>query len=131
VGRKFLGMVLAVGIVGGTLATSKPGDAQILTNVGKVATKKIGDALPESSKMAGPVNALRNQDFLGMSERVNIRIRTDKSMDGANVHVIAEGNNVKLRGEVKNSLQRIRAVELAQTTSGVDKVTNELLEPGQ
>lgn len=131
VGRKFMIIALIITIVGGTLAMSKPGDAQILTRVGKVAANKIGDAMPESSKMAGPVNALRTNDLLPVSERVKLRMRTDKSMEGANILVIVEGGEVKLRGEVKNASQRIRAVELAQSTSGVDKVTNELVEPGQ
>ena len=130
-GRKFLVVALVVSIVGCTLAMSKPGDAQILTRVGKVAANKIGDALPESSKMAGPVNALRNNDLLPVSERVKLRMRTDKSMEGANILVIVDGGDVKLRGEVKNASQRIRAVELAQSTSGVDKVTNEIIEPAQ
>jgi osmotically-inducible protein OsmY len=131
VGRKFLGMVLVLGIVGGTLAMSKPGDAAILTKVGSVASRKIEAALPESSKVAGPVNALRNKDFLAVGDRVQVRIRTDKSMEGANVVVIADGSDIKLRGDVKNTLQRIRAVELAQSTAGVDKVTNEIVEPAQ
>jgi hypothetical protein len=131
VGRKFLVVALVVSIVGCTLAMSKPGDAQILTRVGHVAANKIGDALPDSSKMAGPVNSLRNNDFLPVSERVKLRMRTDKSMEGANILVIIEGSEVKLRGEVKNASQRIRAVELAQSTSGVEKVTNEIVEPAQ
>ena len=96
-GRKFLVVALVVSIVGCTLAMSKPNDAQILTRVGKVAANKIGDALPESSKMAGPVNALRNNDLLPVSERVKLRMRTDKSMEGANILVIVDGGDVKLR----------------------------------
>ena len=124
-----MGIVMVLGLVGGTLAMSKPGDARILTKVGSLASRKIEAALPESSKVAGPVNALRNKDFLSTGDRVQVRIRTDKSMEGANVVVIADGGDIKLRGDVKNSLQRIRAVELAQSTAGVEKVSNEIVEP--
>jgi len=131
VGRNFLGIALVLCIVCGTLAYSKPGDAAILTKVGSIASRKVEAALPESSKVAGPVNALRNKDFLSTSDRVQVRIRTDKSMEGANVLVIADGGDIKLRGDVKNPLQRIRALELAQSTAGVDKVTNEIVEPAE
>ena len=130
--RKFLVIVMVLSIVGGTLAMSKPGDAQIITRVGQVASSKICEAMPESSKLAGPVNSLRNNDLLPVSERVKVRLRTDKSMDGSNILVIADDRGeVRLRGDVKNASQRIRAVELAQSTAGVEKVTNEIVEPVQ
>ncbi len=129
--RKFLILAMAVGIVGGTLAMSKPEDAQILTRVGKVAGTKVGDALPDGAAMAGPVNALRTTDLITPAERVRLRLRTDKSMDGTTVLVVPDGDGVKLRGEVKNASQRVRAVELAQTTAGVEHVTNEIVEPAQ
>lgn len=127
--KKTLLVLLFGVIVGGALGFSKKSDADVLTRVGKTASKKVTDAMPPANQLAGPLAATKTGELLPIEDRVRLRFQTDKALEGANITVIAEGNAVRLRGEVGNALVRARAVELAQTTCGVEKVTNELVEP--
>jgi len=126
--KTFLSL-LFLGIVGGALGFSKSSDAEILTRVGKTGAAKVTGAMPPAAQLAGPLAAAKTGPLLPIEDRVRLRLQTDKALDGAAIAVIAEGSEVRLRGEVSNALVRARAVELAQTTSGVEKVTNELIEP--
>jgi len=116
-------------IVGGALGFSKKSDAEVLTRVGKTTARKVTGAMPPANQLAGPLAATKTGDLLPPEDRVRLRFQTDKALEGAAITVIAEGKEIRLRGEVGNALVRARAVELAQTTSGVEKVTNELVEP--
>lgn len=127
--KKTLLVLLFGVIVGGALGFSKKSDADVLTRVGKTSSRKVTAAMPPIHQLAGPLAATKTGDLLPIEDRVRLRFQTDKALDGSNITVIADGQEVKLRGEVANALVRARAVELAQTTSGVEKVTNELVEP--
>ena len=61
--------------------------------------------------------------------RVRVRLRTDAALDGARITVSAEGGVVKLGGKADTAAQRERAVQLAQTTTGVTKVNQEIAVP--
>lgn len=122
-------ILLFLGIVGGALGFSKKTDAEVLTRVGTKSVQKVVEAMPPASQLAGPLAATKTGALLPIEDRVRLRFQTDKALEGTTITVIAEGNEVRLRGEVGNVLIRARAVELAQTTSGVEKVTNELVEP--
>jgi len=61
--------------------------------------------------------------------RVSSRLRWDKRLDGAAIQVRADGGTVELLGQVKSLEQRRRAIELAEATEGVDKVTDRLEGP--
>lgn len=127
--KKTLVILLFGVIVGGALGFSKKSDAEVLTRVGQTSAKKITGAIPPAHQLAGPLAAAKTGDLLRIEDRVRLRFQTDKALEGTSITVIAEGKEVRLRGEVGNALVRARAVELAQTTSGVEKVTNELVEP--
>jgi hypothetical protein len=129
--KRVLGFVLAVGIVGGALAGSKKSDPDTLARVGEVVGQRVKASLPEASKVAGPLAALKPGDALPVEEKVRVRIRTDKKMDGADVAVSAgpSAGEVRLRGVVQNRGQWARAAELAGETAGVEKVVNELAVP--
>jgi BON domain len=59
--------------------------------------------------------------------RVLWRIRWDKSLAGADIQVeTPTGGVVHLRGVVNDLTRQRRALDLAETTEGVDKVVNEL-----
>ena len=118
-------------IVGGALAASKKTDADILARVSRVASKKVTAVMPETASLAGPLAALTPADLMPVADRVRVRLRTDQQLDGALLTVVASGGEVTLRGEVKTAAQRLRAVELAQSTTGVTKVTSELSEPAK
>ena len=127
--QKTFVVLLFVVIVGGALGFSKKSDADVLTRVGNTGARKVMVAMPQANRLAGPLAATKTGSLLAIEDRVRLRFQTDKALEGANITVIAEGPEVRLRGEVGNALVRARAVELAQTTAGVEKVTNELVEP--
>jgi hypothetical protein len=67
---------------------------------------------------------------LAVDARVSARLGWDKSLADASIEVTAVGYVVELRGKVRDEEQKRRAVELAQTTLGVEKVAD-LLEIGE
>jgi len=62
----------------------------------------------------------------GLGSRVQHRLRWDKLLADTSIDVQSQGNEVELRGTVSNADQKRRAVELAETTAGVDKVNDGL-----
>ena len=60
-----------------------------------------------------------------LRDRVAARLRLDRALAEAAIEVDADGDVITLRGEV-GAAQRRRAVDLAETTIGVEKVVNEL-----
>jgi hypothetical protein len=127
--KLFIGWSFVI-IVGGALAGSKKSDAEILTRVGRKVSDKVTNAMPDTAAIAGPVAAIRTGEVLSVEDRVRVRLRTDKALDGAKMTVVSDSPGViRLRGEVKTSAQTLRALELAQTTTGVEKVHHELAVP--
>lgn len=118
-------------VLGGTLALSKAEDLNILLRAGRKAKEQIANTMPDGRKLSGPLAAFRAGDALPVEERVRVRIQTDKAMAGADVTVAAaeKAGEVRLRGVVQSSSQKARAVELANATSGVDAVVEELAVP--
>ncbi len=63
----------------------------------------------------------------GLDSRVALRLHWDQDLEGANITVAPAGAGVvRLTGNVTNLEQRRRAVALAQSTAGVEKVLDEL-----
>lgn len=107
----------------------KPSDGDKLAAVSRLAVAKVRAALPPGEKLAGPVNALRKELPERPEDRVKARLDADKGLEGVSVGVVAEGTTVRLRGVVPTAAARNRAVELAETTTGVEKVIDELAVP--
>lgn len=64
-----------------------------------------------------------------LDSRVGLRLRWDSDMTGADVQVRLAGPGVvELTGVVADLAQRRRAVELAETTTGVESVLDHLRE---
>ncbi|MFO0848402.1 MAG: BON domain-containing protein [Gemmataceae bacterium] len=126
-----VGVVLFAGIVGGALAFSQKTDPDRLAAVGQVVAQKVRGALPDAARVTGPLAALRVGDVLGVEERVRVRIRTDKRMAGAEVYAVpgAAAGEVRLRGLAANADQARRAVLIAESTTGVEKVVSEIAVP--
>jgi osmotically-inducible protein OsmY len=61
-----------------------------------------------------------------LAGRVAARLRWDKKLADAQIQVSATGKVVELKGTVRDLDQRRRAVDLAEATTGVDKVTDAL-----
>lgn len=130
--RKPLAVVAFIAVIGGALAGSNRTDADILTRVGRTTAARVKAALPDTSALAGPLVALAPPDLMPVADRVRVRIKTDKLMDGATVAAAASADGkVTLTGEVNTADQRLRAVELAQSTAGVTAVENQITEPAK
>jgi osmotically-inducible protein OsmY len=62
----------------------------------------------------------------GIEVRVAVRLRWDAELTGAAIEVHMQGNVIQLRGTVQSLEQRRRAIMVAETTLGVESVTDEL-----
>ncbi len=58
--------------------------------------------------------------------RVTARLRWEKSLEDTSIQVIASDGGIELKGKVTDVAQKKRAVELAESTTGVDRVTESL-----
>jgi osmotically-inducible protein OsmY len=75
---------------------------------------------------AWPAGGLDMVTEAGIDHRVTSRLRWDKGLADTAIEVQVRGNVVELHGKVQNLTQRRRAVEIAETTTGVEKVTDAL-----
>ena len=66
-----------------------------------------------------------------LDARVSARLRWDKALAGSKIQVQAKDGVVELKGPVIDLAQRRRAVELAESTAGADKVTDLLEVPSR
>jgi hypothetical protein len=58
--------------------------------------------------------------------RVTARLRYEKALAGTSIQVVAIESGLELKGKVQTAAQKKRAVELAEATTGVDRVTESL-----
>jgi hypothetical protein len=88
-------------------------------------------------RMAGHAEALTGElrEGLGsgwqglggpLEARVAARLRWDRGLTDTAILVEVSGNTVELKGKVRDLTQRRRAVELAQSTDGVEQVNDQL-----
>lgn len=128
---RILAGVMFVAILAGTFALSEPSDIDTFVRIGRASADHVRKSLPENSKLTGPLAAFHAGDALPIEERVRLRIQTDKDLSGATVTVVptSTAGQVKLKGLVQTSEQKSRAVDLAERTSGVASVIEELAVP--
>jgi hypothetical protein len=109
---------------------SKSSDAEVLTKVGRTAAMQVTGALPDRAVVAGPLASVQVGDLIGPDDKVRVRLKTDAALTNANLIVtMPQPGVVKLSGKVDTAAQRERAVSLAQTTTGVTKVEQEIAIP--
>jgi hyperosmotically inducible periplasmic protein len=106
-------------------------DADKLAAVARLAATKVRNALPPAVNVAAPVDALRKELPTRPEDAVKARLAADKRLAGLNVTVTAEGAAVKLRGVVPDAKTRKVIVSLAENTTGVEAVVDELAVPEQ
>jgi hypothetical protein len=107
-------------------------DVDRLGRVGRKAAARLEEATGGTrGKLANGWAALRSS--LGDTTpdgRVALRLRWDKTLAGLEVTVTsAAPGTVRLHGKAASLEQRQRAVSLAETTEGVEKVLDELTTP--
>jgi osmotically-inducible protein OsmY len=100
-------------------------DADCLRDIGhKLAADLVGDI--QDSVHTGVQGVC---DHLSLETRVSARLRWDRNLAGAAIEVKAQGADIELKGTLADPNQRRRAVELAESTTGVDKVVDSLELP--
>jgi osmotically-inducible protein OsmY len=104
-------------------------DGEKLAKVSRLVVGKVQAALPAADRLAGPVNAVRSLLPQRLEDRVKARLETDRKLEGVAFTVTSDGGTVKLSGVVPDAATRKWAVELAESTSGVEKVVDELAVP--
>lgn len=103
-------------------------DAEHLMRVGKVTAAKVEALTGGNDKLLGGWQAVRGDlNEVGLDARVALRLRWDKSLADVRIEVQAKDGQVELKGTVNDLTQRRRAVDLAESTAGAEKVTD-LLE---
>jgi hypothetical protein len=124
---------LGVGVVVASLALlggCDRQDADRLANMGH----KAGGHLEHVSggaqgKLATALRGLVPGACDTLEGRIAARLQWDRSLSGAQIQVAVKGDAVELRGTVTSLEQRQRAVQLAETTAGVERVSDLLSVP--
>jgi osmotically-inducible protein OsmY len=104
------------------LAGCNQQDADGLARIGKKVAARAGSA-------AGPLRDRFDSGVRGLAsvkERVQARLRWDRQLADAAIDVSANAGDVELKGVLATEEQRRRAVELAESTHGVERVTDSL-----
>ena len=96
----------------------------------RVASKFDSLTSGADDKLSAGLQAFRaDLGEMSLDARVSARLRWDKALAGAKIQVEAKNGVVELKGAVGDLEQRRRAVELAESTSGAEKVTDSLQVP--
>jgi BON domain len=97
-------------------------DTECLSRIGR----KIG---AHAKSSAGDVGGKLDLGWAGkreptLQEKIQDRLRFENTLTDVIFEVNVKDKEVELKGTVKNPLQRQRAIELAETLAGVEKVTD-------
>lgn len=122
----------AIWLVSLVLVTAGCGqDADVLARLGRKSWSKLESLGQETATHLGPrIEAARaGCPDPTLAARVSCRLRWDQALEGAAIEVHASEGNIELTGTVTNQAQRQKAVELAETTVGVEMVVDSLTLP--
>jgi osmotically-inducible protein OsmY len=98
-------------------------DADCLARIGrKVAAHTKNSAGDIGSKLDVSWAGSKREPTL--QEKVQDRLRWENTLTDVTLEVNVNHKEVELKGTVKNAQQRLRAIELAETLAGVDKVVD-------
>jgi osmotically-inducible protein OsmY len=64
-----------------------------------------------------------------LQQKIQDRLRYENTLTDITFEVVVNGKEVELKGTVNTPEQRLRAVELAETLLGVEKVINSIKTP--
>lgn len=110
-------------------------DTEILARVGKqlgskaqTATAPLRERLPFriTSATVDPAPADAKPVDRSLTDRVQLRLTGEKALAGVTIDVQVRGADVELKGMLANEDQKRRAVDLAESTVGVEKVIDSL-----
>lgn len=106
-------------------------DKEILANIGRKITSKFESASsPTRKKLEMGIQAMRGEILeSSIQDSVLFRIRTDKNLKDQKIEVSSKEEGViLLKGTVPDEQSKLRAIEVAESTRGVNKVESELVE---
>jgi osmotically-inducible protein OsmY len=106
-------------------------DADRLAKIGRKAADKLQvQAGADPGRASDSLLSIRGGiGEFALDAKVSARLRWDKQLEGTAIQVAAVGGGaVKLTGTVPSFEARQRAVQLANSTTGVNKVIDELTE---
>ncbi len=112
----------------GLLALVSGCKRQDTESLGRIGRKVLDRAHVATAGFQEKLSGLKGN--LGLHERVSHRLRWDKALAELTVEVNGTGAEVELKGIVKTADQKRRAVELAETTAGVERVSDSLQVQG-
>jgi osmotically-inducible protein OsmY len=114
--------IFVVSLLGlGFLTGCNHNDTEGLARIGrKLAAKAKARADDMGSKLDLPRIGVRRDPSL--QEKVQDRLRWEKSLADIAFEVNVKDKEVELKGAVNNHLQRQRAIDLAESVVGVEKV---------
>jgi osmotically-inducible protein OsmY len=126
-----LAWLLLGGLIG--LAGCQQNDANKLQRVACKAAEKVQAAagMAQEPVLSGWQMVRTNLDDMSPEGRVLARLRWDKLLASSPITVKAIGGIVELKGSVPTEELKRHAVNLAQTTVGVEKVSDSLEVTGQ
>jgi hyperosmotically inducible periplasmic protein len=100
-------------------------DGDRLTRVAVKLTEKIQELQPERTPLTGSFGITSS---VNLDSRVRDRFKTDRYLAPLPIEIDAnEGSTVRLRGSVDDAVLKQRAVEIAESTVGVEKVVDEIV----
>ncbi len=106
-------------------------DKEILANIGRKITAKFESAAsPTRKKLEMGIQAMRGEILeSSIEDSVLFRLRTDKNLKDQKIEVSSKEQGViLLKGTVPDEQSKVRAIEVAENTKGVNKVESELVE---
>jgi osmotically-inducible protein OsmY len=123
---------LAVGMTALALGCTNQ-DSEHLSRLANKLSKKLEMVTDSANgKLSAGWRALHADfDELTLDARISARLRWDKALVGSHIQVLTRDGVVELKGTVQNLDQRRRAVEVAESTIGADKVNDLLDNPAQ
>jgi hypothetical protein len=107
----------------------------VLTGCNQQDTEGLGrigrKVLERTQAAASPLrekfdHTLKGIGATSVKDRVQQRLQWDKALAESSIAVTVSDNVVQLKGTLKNTEQRRRAIELAETTTGVERVMDEM-----
>jgi osmotically-inducible protein OsmY len=121
--------ILAVALLGALGCNNE--DVDHLSRVaGKVVNKFEPVAQGANGRLSAGWRALHSDlDELALDARVSARLHWDKGLADCHIKVSTDGTTVRLQGTAHDLAQKRRAVEIAGTTLGAEKVEDSLEVP--
>ncbi|MSQ95553.1 MAG: BON domain-containing protein [Gemmataceae bacterium] len=97
-------------------------DNECLSRIGRKVTTHAKNSIGDAGGKLDFARAGKRE--LTLQEKIQDRLRFENTLTDITFEVSVKDKEVELKGTVKTALQRQRAVELAETLAGVDKVTD-------